>query len=738
MENLALKNSIIQKYMLKVIQEFPSIATAVDKAASSSTAPLNSDSTAKNSRNLNRDFDGFASASKAGLLRNVSIVVCVYNQAQMLRLCFDQLANFAPKNSEIIVVDDASQEDEVRSVIKHFEEVFGSRLKVVKNKKNLGYTKSANIGANEASDNHDLVFLNSDALITSRTIQTLQVVAESSPAIATVSPVSDNAGAFTVSSTTLKNPISSKELFDFSESFKRQENVLFTEVPTTNGFCMFIKRSAWRRLGGFDEELFPRGYGEENDFCLRAISLGYVNALTSKAFVYHRKSQSFGKESFDLKKKALSVVDEKWPSYRSMRKGFGRPYLDQINPSPAVKELRKRILLVMPIISGGAAQTNHELFTALSNKFDIFVLQVRPNKTVIWQINDEVASTPENLDFNGTEAFLGSGNKDYDSAFLSLLVDLSIDLVHVAHLAWQSTNISKISSDLGVPITYTLHDFESACPSVYLTNSKMQFCGGNCNSVEKGCSPSLEPLDRFPNLWNSQVFGWREKRKKFLDNVDKVFAPSAFAARTAQDVFPEITSKTEVIAHVLRTEIQSLDVVITADGPWKILILGNMTPLKGRNIVQELARTAGASIEIHHFGGNSFNSGSGITSHGPYKQTDLSKRVAQVNPNVALIPSLVPETFSRVLSECVALGIPVIVPEMGALGERVLEHEIGATYQPHSDKDKIVKSVIKLLEKNEWHFKSLKNLEHHKKLVSGPTPFEEWVLDYRTMFENLT
>ena len=40
---------------------------------------------------------------------------------------------------------------------------------------------------------------------------------------------------------------------------------LFPEIPTANGFCMYIKREAINNIGLFDEKTFGKGYGEEND-----------------------------------------------------------------------------------------------------------------------------------------------------------------------------------------------------------------------------------------------------------------------------------------------------------------------------------------------------------------------------------------------------------------------------------------------------------------------------------------
>ena len=41
-------------------------------------------------------------------------------------------------------------------------------------------------------------------------------------------------------------------------------------IPTAVGFCMYIRRECLKEVGEFRAEVFGKGYGEENDFCLRA------------------------------------------------------------------------------------------------------------------------------------------------------------------------------------------------------------------------------------------------------------------------------------------------------------------------------------------------------------------------------------------------------------------------------------------------------------------------------------
>ena len=65
-------------------------------------------------------------------------------------------------------------------------------------------------------------------------------------------------------------------------------------VPTTVGFCMYIRRAALDQVGGFDAAAFGRGYGEENDFCMRAAQRGWSHRLACDTFVYHDGGVSFG------------------------------------------------------------------------------------------------------------------------------------------------------------------------------------------------------------------------------------------------------------------------------------------------------------------------------------------------------------------------------------------------------------------------------------------------------------
>lgn len=68
------------------------------------------------------------------------------------------------------------------------------------------------------------------------------------------------------------------------------------EVPLLNGFLMLVKAQVFRKIGLMDEKAFPAGFGEENDFGLRARKAGYKLRVDDSVFIYHHKSKSYGSE----------------------------------------------------------------------------------------------------------------------------------------------------------------------------------------------------------------------------------------------------------------------------------------------------------------------------------------------------------------------------------------------------------------------------------------------------------
>ena len=95
----------------------------------------------------------------------------------------------------------------------------------------------------------------------------------------------------------------------------RQSPAAAIDLPTGVGFCMLIAAACRAKVGPFDVASFPRGYGEENDFCMRAAVAGFRNVLCPNAYVAHEGGVSFSEATQALMKAGAERLIAKHPSY---------------------------------------------------------------------------------------------------------------------------------------------------------------------------------------------------------------------------------------------------------------------------------------------------------------------------------------------------------------------------------------------------------------------------------------
>ncbi len=78
-----------------------------------------------------------------------------------------------------------------------------------------------------------------------------------------------------------------------------------------------IKRDVIDTIGIMDEENFPIGYGEENDYCIRAGDAGFELAIADDTYVFHAKSRSFGHDRRkELSKQGSEMLKRKHTEYK--------------------------------------------------------------------------------------------------------------------------------------------------------------------------------------------------------------------------------------------------------------------------------------------------------------------------------------------------------------------------------------------------------------------------------------
>jgi GT2 family glycosyltransferase/tetratricopeptide (TPR) repeat protein len=230
----------------------------------------------------------------------VDIVLCVHNALEDVKECLTSIQRHTKVDYRLLIVDDGSQ-PETRDFLKSWVQDV-SVATLFRNETAGGYTKAANIGL-RASNGDYIILLNSDTIVTPGWIEKLVECATSRKNIGIVGPLSNCASWQSIPEIfdknggwMINNIPEGYSLETLSDIVANVSDKAFPSVNFVNGFCYMIKRAVIDTIGWLDEESFPYGYGEENDFSIRARKAGFKLAIADHAYVYHSKSKSFGHE----------------------------------------------------------------------------------------------------------------------------------------------------------------------------------------------------------------------------------------------------------------------------------------------------------------------------------------------------------------------------------------------------------------------------------------------------------
>jgi GT2 family glycosyltransferase/glycosyltransferase involved in cell wall biosynthesis len=250
----------------------------------------------------------------------ISIIVPIYKDWETIRLCILSLIQYtSPKNKVYLINDCSNEADELEAQIftliaEHPQFIYH------RNQSNLGFVKTCNKAVFELdqSDN-DILLLNSDTEITEGALQELQIVLYSNEQHGAVCPRSNNATLLTfptfgINATKDYSKEEHLALFIKTSRLLPQYHV----IPTGVGFCMLIKRTLIINFGLFDE-VYEKGYNEENDFCMRISQYGYSTVAANHAFVFHYESKSFGEEErIQRDKTNYQILNKRYPYYKNI------------------------------------------------------------------------------------------------------------------------------------------------------------------------------------------------------------------------------------------------------------------------------------------------------------------------------------------------------------------------------------------------------------------------------------
>ena len=220
----------------------------------------------------------------------LSIITINYNGLKDTCELIDSIA--FNDNMEVIVVDNASKQDEASIISERFPHV-----KVIRSAQNLGFAGGNNLGIKAAKGDY-ILLINNDTYFKECNIDALIKRLESSKKIGVVCPKIrfawginpiQFAGYTPLSAITVRN-----QAIGFGEEDKGQYDCAHP-TPYAHGAAMLMKRAAIEKVGLMPECFFL--YYEELDWSMMFTRAGYEIWYDPACTVYHKESQTTGQNS---------------------------------------------------------------------------------------------------------------------------------------------------------------------------------------------------------------------------------------------------------------------------------------------------------------------------------------------------------------------------------------------------------------------------------------------------------
>lgn len=668
-------------------------------------------------------------------MKNVDIIVPVYNAYEYTFECIKSiLENTNLKDNSLVLINDKSPDKDILPMLmKYKSDNKDLNITVLDNEENLGFVKTVNKGMKYSTN--DVILLNSDTEVTENWVEKIKKCAYSNRYIATVTPLTNNGTICSVPNFGVDNELPKGiSLKEYAKMIEEVSQKRYPEITTANGFCMYIKRDILQEVGLFDEITFGKGYGEENDFCYRALDHGYINVMCDDTFIYHKGTQSFKKENLtesraNLIESHMLLLRKKHPIYVQKTDNFLA-----LNPLKDIQENieiniklyhHKKILYLVNEweedmnMTGGTSLHIKDLIASNLNN-NIASLVLAPDKADLSKFNlylysndymRIIANFKTDINLYGQIHY---SNQTYKNILNTIFDSFKIDILHVHHFLFQTFDAIEIAKKREIYSIITLHDLYMMCPSInmvykdiFCEKDKSKDCT-NCLKIRYGVNENI-------------LSNWQEKCLEVLKKFDKVLVPSENTKKMFGSIYSDLDI--EIVEHGVKVEKVELrdNENSKSKNTFDIAFVGAMAIHKGSNILNELIiknnRNLNSDIRIHLFGKSEdkrlIKSDQHYYNHGKYTRGELPQLLIDNEIDLVCIFTTWPETYSYTLTEVYMAQVPVLAFDLGAVGDRLKKDQLGWTINIE-DMDKIYNKIENIRDNKEDYQIVKSNFKQHR------------------------
>lgn len=222
----------------------------------------------------------------------VSIITINYNESEVTLDLLQSIRRLTYPNYEIIVVDNASPNDNPDNIKEKYPEV-----NLIKSKENLGFAGGNNLGVKQAKGDY-LLFINNDTIVPKGFIEPLVETLQENKNIGMVSPKIKFHWDPTLIQYAGYTPMSHWTIRNNSIGYHQKDNGDFDkagETQSIHGAAMMIPKTVVENVGMMTEIYFL--YYEEHDWAEMVKRAGYKIYYQPKSHILHKESVSTGKFS---------------------------------------------------------------------------------------------------------------------------------------------------------------------------------------------------------------------------------------------------------------------------------------------------------------------------------------------------------------------------------------------------------------------------------------------------------
>ena len=276
-----------------------------------------------------------------------------------------------------------------------------------------------------------------------------------------------------------------------------------------------------------------------------------------------------------------------------------------------------------------------------------------------------------------------------EALFLRMLIEEMPDVVVCAHLLHHSARYVTLAHRFGIPVALELHDFYAACPLAHLRRVSGELCSGPA-AGEACATHCFSHQDEAHGRWALRALEFRQAVRE----ADVVLAPSRFVAEYFTAMRGEHAEPIRVIGNGVGlpgVEVPELQRPGQQRATLELATVGVTIEHKGQHVVLEALRRARLpSVRYTLFGQSehlyaerlrreaSTIPGLELRLFGAFRPEHLPGLLA--GTDLAIVTSIVWETYSIAAREALACGIPVLASAVGALPEGIRDGENGMLF----------------------------------------------------------